>query len=580
MTFLPIVDRELRVAARKRSTFWLRVVAALVTITISAAFLAIGGLMEMQGGMFPLSLGAVLFAILTWMSFGCACFAGVFFTSDTLSEEKREGTLGLLFLTDLRSYDVVLGKLMAMSLRTFYALLAIFPIVGITLLMGGVTGAEFWQRMLVLVNTLFFSLAAGMFVSSISRESQKALGGTLFLILLFVVGLPLIDVWIAYLKKRTFVPLFSYASLWLGCNYVGSASAKMFWWSFAIPNFLGWIFLVLASICTPRAFHEKAAGGAPVKKNWLYSLRFGTDRGRNRRRRRLLEINPALWLAHRQRWRWLLLWIFSFACVALFAFIVAYYWNSKNRGVNYGILIGVNFFFGVVILGLKFWMAAQASRFFIEAWRTGALELLLTSPLPEKKIIRGQWSALARLFFVPVALIVFTQGVFGFLQMDELRGIASGMPPQFFSPKGQFVFTLVSITITLADLTALEWFGMWMGLTTRRPNIAVLKTILFIIAIPWFASLFAQGYLMLLISWASWPFWIPTFIVGGLMIAKDIFFIVWAMRNLHTKFRTVAAGTVKPVWTPKSAPLPHANLPPVIPSPHPPTPVATARQVP
>ncbi len=567
MTFLPIVDRELRVAARKRSTFWLRVVAALVTITISAAFLGIGGLMEMQGGMFPLSLGAVLFAILTWMSFVCACFAGVFFSSDTLSEEKREGTLGLLFLTDLRGYDVVLGKLMAMSLRTFYALLAIFPIVGITLLMGGVTGAEFWQRMLVLANTLFFSLAAGMFVSSISRESQKALGGTLFLLLIFVVGLPLIDAWIAEALNRPFVALFSYASPWFGCRLAGNATVKMFWWSFAVPNFLGWIFLALASVFTPRAFHEKTAGGTSVKKNWLYSLRFGTDRGRGRRRRRLLEINPALWLAHRQRWRWLFLWVFSFACVALFTFVVAYNWSNENRGVNYGMLMGANFFFGVVILGLKFWMATQASRFFIEAWRTGALELLLASPLPEKKIIRGQWSALARLFFVPAAVIVLTQGVFGFLQMSEMMGMGSGMPQQFFSPEGQFVSTLVSITVTLADLTALAWFGMWMGLTTRRPNIAVMKTILFVLAIPWLASLFAQGYLMFLITWASWPFWITAFIVGGLMIGKDIFFTVWAMRNLHSKFRTVAAGTARPIWTPRAAPHPRTNLPPVILSP-------------
>ena len=39
MTFLPIVDRELRVAARKRSTFWLRVVAALVAMIIGSALM-------------------------------------------------------------------------------------------------------------------------------------------------------------------------------------------------------------------------------------------------------------------------------------------------------------------------------------------------------------------------------------------------------------------------------------------------------------------------------------------------------------------------------------------------------------
>src|SRR6267143_384147 len=115
MTFLPIVDRELRVAARKRSTFWVSLAAALS--------------------------------------------AGLFFTSDCLSEEKREGTIGFLFLTDLRGYDVVLGKLLATSLRCFYALLAVFPIIAITLLMGGVTGEQFWKTLLALVNALLVSLA-------------------------------------------------------------------------------------------------------------------------------------------------------------------------------------------------------------------------------------------------------------------------------------------------------------------------------------------------------------------------------------------------------------------------------------
>ena len=35
MTFLPIVERELRVAARRHSTFWMRLVLALAAIAIS-----------------------------------------------------------------------------------------------------------------------------------------------------------------------------------------------------------------------------------------------------------------------------------------------------------------------------------------------------------------------------------------------------------------------------------------------------------------------------------------------------------------------------------------------------------------
>jgi len=113
VTFLPIAERELRVAARKRSTFWLRVVAALVALVIGGACL----MLAKAGGFRMVNVGPVLFGILTWMAIAAALSAGLFFTSDCLSEEKREGTLGLLFLTDLHGYDVVAGKLLATSLR-------------------------------------------------------------------------------------------------------------------------------------------------------------------------------------------------------------------------------------------------------------------------------------------------------------------------------------------------------------------------------------------------------------------------------------------------------------------------------
>ena len=38
MTFLPIVGRELRVAARKRSTFWVRIIATLANLAALSWF--------------------------------------------------------------------------------------------------------------------------------------------------------------------------------------------------------------------------------------------------------------------------------------------------------------------------------------------------------------------------------------------------------------------------------------------------------------------------------------------------------------------------------------------------------------
>src|SRR6059036_1500804 len=148
MTFLPIVDRELRAAARRKGTYRLRSWTAVVGMLAGFGFLLAYWVSPGRGNM-----GDSLFTVLSGYTFGLCALAGVFLTADCLSEEKREGTLGLLFLTDLKGYDVALGKFLGRSLRGFYALLAVFPILATTLTMGGVTAGEFWRMALVLVNT-------------------------------------------------------------------------------------------------------------------------------------------------------------------------------------------------------------------------------------------------------------------------------------------------------------------------------------------------------------------------------------------------------------------------------------------
>ena len=57
----------------------------------------------------------------------------------------------------------------------------------IPLVIGGVTVGEFWRLVLVLLNTLFFSLTAGLVVSASSRDERRAWSGTTGLVLLFAV---------------------------------------------------------------------------------------------------------------------------------------------------------------------------------------------------------------------------------------------------------------------------------------------------------------------------------------------------------------------------------------------------------
>src|SRR5947208_12338766 len=164
MIFLPIVERELRAASRRRGTYWNRAVAAL------AAILIFGGALFFEAHQPPKELGKDIFNALAGLFLFSSLVAGIRYTADCLSEEKREGTLGLLFLTDLKGYDVVLGKLAATSVNSIYALLAILPVISLPVQLGGVTAADLLQSAVALLNTLFFSMASGVLVSALSRR--------------------------------------------------------------------------------------------------------------------------------------------------------------------------------------------------------------------------------------------------------------------------------------------------------------------------------------------------------------------------------------------------------------------------
>src|SRR5437773_6448932 len=348
MTFLPIVDRELRLAARRRTTYLARIGTAALVILI------FGGLQLTQAfrlGPF-FTAGQTQFFVLKWLGFLFACSAGVFLTSDALSEEKREGTLGLLFLTNIRGYDVVLGKFISHSVQAFYGLLAAFPVLALTLLAGGVSGGEFWRMMLVFCNTLFFSLSVGLLVSSISRDAMKAINGTLLLCLLFVAGLPLADWAVAGWNPVKFAPRLSPASPGYLFVTAGSVIMQGYWLQLGLQHFLGWTFLAASSVCTPRAWQDKTAdANASGSSLWRF-WRYGTPRGRAALRRKLLDRDPILWLAMRDRWLPRLVWAVAWVTLGLLV------WGIFHSG-DFKVALRVGYVSqSLLAVALYLWMAS------------------------------------------------------------------------------------------------------------------------------------------------------------------------------------------------------------------------------
>src|SRR5437899_2809749 len=186
MRFLSVAERELRAASRRPLTYRGRWV-------IAAAFFA---LLAWLGWVFDIfanrGAGPIVFQTFSVCLLVYCLFVGAAATADCLSREKREGTLGLLYLTNLNSAEIVVGKLCANGLALIYLLVAIFPVLALPVLIGGVTFANFWGSVLALVNGLFLAIAAGFVASALCVRQFPAIALATGLSLFF--GLVLLGV--------------------------------------------------------------------------------------------------------------------------------------------------------------------------------------------------------------------------------------------------------------------------------------------------------------------------------------------------------------------------------------------------
>ena len=88
-----ILGRELHEQARRPWTYWLRLILALIAVGVFALTTA----WTAARGVGDQVLGGLLFRVLQAVLFAVAWLVVPFLVCDTLSREKREGTLGLLF---------------------------------------------------------------------------------------------------------------------------------------------------------------------------------------------------------------------------------------------------------------------------------------------------------------------------------------------------------------------------------------------------------------------------------------------------------------------------------------------------
>lgn len=453
MPFLPVAAREARAAARAPRTYAWR--AAVTAIGIAAVPIALS---TPSGAVAP---GRAAFVGVSMLAFLYCVFGGVVRTADSIAEEKRENTLGLLFLTDLKAPDVISGKLLASSASLFFGLLALMPLLAIPVLLGGVTSRQLLFMILCLVNSLFFAISCGFLISTIFKQGWVTISAGLAAMLFYCVVIPLLSDRLDAVIPPDTIDIFSPTNFFV--SVIDNYPRQQIWAAFAVTHLLGWLHIFFTAKYLPVFWQERPrTRRGQLWWERLRRIRFGGATTRTRFRTRLLNKNPLFWLSGREQ-------VSSSGLMTLLMIIATLSLVSGWKEV----FVGLVFMHGMLLIR----MSSAASHSFAEDRKSGALELLLATSLSVRDVLKGRWLALGRQFFGPI-LIVGIWHLFSVLWVRVMSDVYETTMP----------------LMTALPAIAMAWIatgacGMWMGLRARHPVAAMWGTLFLVLLAPWISMM-------------------------------------------------------------------------------------------
>lgn len=515
--WLPVVALELRQTARRPATWrWRFGVAA---VALAALWLATSSFAS-RAGMPASMLGQVLFELLAWVAAMYCLLFGATAGADSLSAERREGTLPLLFLTGLRARDILAGKFAAASLNVLYGLLGLLPLLAVPLLVGGVSPVRVAALGLALVNLLFGMIAVSLAVSALVTSERQAVTSAVLAGIAWAVGLPLLHLAIAdFLDRPQMAGLLTYTSPLAPVAVTLAGPAEQFSAEYltglGLSHALGWGLLFAAGALLRRAIHGRQATAAvrPTLDQQLFQPASAQER--HAFRRSLLDLHPLVWLAERHPGSARYGAIFVGAVVLILASGAAKYGASSFSGVAFLPIVAAVYF---VLLA---WSTALGCQRAVEDRRSGALELWLSTPLTDAELLRGHWLVLQRLFLKPIAILVVGEIALAWL---------------FFEDRWLRQVIVAAALVLPLDMAAASLLALRFGLTAPNVNQAAGRVFVLVPGAGLVAGFVLQGAATALLGARFNPWlWAAGFVL------VDVLIIALVRRELLGRLRETVA---------------------------------------
>jgi ABC-type transport system involved in multi-copper enzyme maturation permease subunit len=526
---LPVIDRELRASARHPFTYYLRALGA------GALLLAIF-FFGLQYG-FESNFGSKLFGYLHFTMFYAIWLLVPLLAADCISRERREGTLGLLFMTGLRGADIVVAKSIAHGLRALTLWVAVAPVLAIPFLLGGVSWQEAMLSVAINSSAMCWALAAGVLGSAWSKTwgravLRAAIFALFFLLLMAVVtgeglsgimragtssfwGSPMTAFFDIAPSRWDYLFLVGFGFITNFSREFGSyifrtvTSGQLAWLSAIIftISLLGLLVVLhLAGAKTRRIWREQPPSSQQIWLQQKFCTPIVWISFFRRWMKRKLEANPIGWLEQRTWSGRLITWGWLAVIISLYSIVLSDPNFFQRTSVPQQIMGWT----------LVLSMAISTAGSFRRERESGVLELLLVSPVGERTIISGRLRGIWAQFLPAFGVLLLVW--FYLASISLTRGDAGG-PIVFYA----------------ATFFSLPVIGLYFSLRCRAFMTALLVTLVMGFVLPFIiSSILALWFVIMTTEFTS-------YYPGGLnwpvaFVQACIAALCWL--RLHDRLRT------------------------------------------
>lgn len=392
--FGPMFACEWRVACRRGHVFLLR--SVFVVILLAGLWIAWMSAVNRAVPQSPIrllaDLGAAIFAAFTVVQLALVMLVAPGVTAGAVCQDRARGTLLHLMVTDLTDREIVLGKLGARLMGMLGLILAALPVIALMTLLGGIDPKQLLGVFAVTIGLAVLGCSLALLLSVRAHKAHEVVMVVYLIWLGWILAWPILG-----LLYESFTGPLGWSMPWLGPDgwLARSNPVWILFGPMGVTSTIGLVdqlvfaagTLAVSGLFTALAVWRLRPSAIRVETRPLFSW----SRLRLNLRPFLpgppLDWNPVLWREwHRNRpslWSRIIWWTYGLCSGLLTAWVIFYapYGMRDLGAVATVLIVGV----GLLLLSVS------AATTLAEERVRGSLDILMTTPLPTRRIVLGKW---------------------------------------------------------------------------------------------------------------------------------------------------------------------------------------------